>query len=80
MATANALKQTTDLINNFFEEDEIDDRKVDGRFQPRPGKSNLHGRKDYCNSTRSADEIRLSRSKIVSPQISCSIQTVHNTP
>ena len=32
VATANALKQTTDLINNFFEEDEIDDRKVDGRF------------------------------------------------
>ena len=51
MATANALKQTTDLINNIFEEDENNDRKVDGRSQPRPGKSNLHGRKDNCNST-----------------------------
>ena len=51
MATANALKQTTDLINNIFEEDENNDRKVDGRSQPRPGKSYLHVTKDYCNST-----------------------------
>ena len=39
------------FVSNFFEENEINDRKVDGRSQPRPGKSNLHGRKDYCNST-----------------------------
>ena len=39
------------FVSNFFEENEINDRKVDGRSQPRPAKSNLHGRKDYCNST-----------------------------
>ena len=37
-------------VNGDSDEDDIFDDKVDGRTLPRPGRSNLHGRKDYESS------------------------------
>ena len=37
-------------VNGDSDEDDIFGDKVDGRTLPRPGRSNLHGRKDYESS------------------------------